>query len=229
MCRANLLVQFATDHESENLALARRKRRDQSFEGIELVLALLLRRMASQRAMDCFQQRFAGYGFDKVAFAPCLYRAHAGGNISMTRHEDDRPAALQLREFFLEQQTAQGRHPNVEQDTTWTSILDVAQKTGGRLIGCNLIAGGVQQPRNRSPKRSVVVHDMNHRGAVHAHVRVRWGSRPDAAKAFRSAILQRWRLRVSHVCDNGQMRVVPPDMASNIPKEARRFGVAATQ
>src|ERR1700738_4654802 len=144
MCRANLLVQFATDHESENFALARRKRRDQSFEGIELVLALLLRRMASQRALDCFQQRFAGYGFGEEVFGARLYRAHAGGNISMTRHEDDRPAVRQLREFFLELQTAQGRHPNVEQDAAWTGILDVAQETGSRLVGCSRIAGGVQ-------------------------------------------------------------------------------------
>src|SRR6202790_5730433 len=85
----NLLVQFATDHESENFALARRQRRDQRFEGIELVLALLLRRMARQRALDCFQQRFAGYGFGEEVFGAGLYRAHAGGNISMTRHEDN--------------------------------------------------------------------------------------------------------------------------------------------
>jgi hypothetical protein len=31
------------------------------------------------------------------------------------------------------------------------------------------------------------------------------------------------------VCDNGQTRVVLPGMASNIPKQARRFGVAAAQ
>src|SRR5580698_3446187 len=123
--------------------------------------------MPDQCALDFFQQYLLRYGFGEEVLCACLDSAYAGGNVSVTRHEDNRPASRRLGEFLLNLQTVKIRQLDIEQNTAGSGFRDGSQEAGRGIIGLHLITRNGQQTRNRCTKRRIVVHDVNYRRPSH--------------------------------------------------------------
>jgi hypothetical protein len=80
----------------------------------------------------------------------------------MAREENDWQDRAELGQAILQLRTAQVRNPDVEKNATQFALVrQPLQQMLGCWIGRNCIAGILKTPLYRSPKRRIIVNDMN--------------------------------------------------------------------
>ena len=108
-----------------------------------------------------FEQLLPGDRLGEEVLGPGLDGAHARRNVGVTGQENDRQAVAELRQAILELQAGQARHLHVEQNAVRQAGRRLVEELLRGLVERDLVARGVEQPRDGAAERGIVVDDMD--------------------------------------------------------------------
>jgi two-component system, LuxR family, sensor kinase FixL len=157
-----LLVGPAAHYERKYLALAW----CQAFIASATLPLLLLGGVPSHCALHRFEQLIPRNWLGEEIHCASLHRAHRGGNIAVGREKDHRQSFFGLSERFLQLQTAESRHLQVEHRAAGGLRRGAVEELLRRTKGFDLIICSPETARQSTEKRGVVIHQIDDRRAM---------------------------------------------------------------
>ncbi|MNL22586.1 hypothetical protein D3C87_1439380 [compost metagenome] len=86
-------------------------------------------------------------------------------HVAVSRDHDGRPADAEILKLLQKLQSADGRHPEIEEHDSRFRLFHMGEQVGGIREGRDLFAVGGEQKRHGLSYREVVVDEVDHAGS----------------------------------------------------------------
>jgi hypothetical protein len=157
--RRDLLIQAASDHMFENLALARRQGCEPALDRGKPSTNFPCLDVLLESEANGVEQLFSLHGLHQETDGAGAHCAHAHRDIAASREEDDRPFAPGIRQQLLELEAVHSINGDVENGAAGYRGIVLFQERSRRKKAPDLISRGPQQTLQGSDHGRLIIDE----------------------------------------------------------------------